>query len=163
MQTLFEIEQKYLDLIDSIEEAGGEVSEEQEKSLEIVEAELKDKSKAYIELINSQKSYVERIEAEMKRLQTLKNRSNTLIGKLEDRLIMAVEKFGDIKFDKEIMTVSIKETEIVEITNVEELEDRFVKIKTVSSPDKLKIKMAIKNNETVFGAKISKNQKIQIK
>lgn len=159
-KSLYNIQEEYIRLIDDIELAEGELTEEQEENLEILSGEIEGKSEAYLEVLKTEEYWTNRLDDEIKQLQALKNKSNTMTTRLKDRLLNAVKMYGNIKLDT--ITISIKHSESVEVINQDALEDRFIKIKTTSSPDKTKIKAALKNGEMVDGAVIVKNDLLKI-
>ena len=97
MATLYEIQNDLLNLFDQIEEAEGEITEEQSEQLEIAEGQLESKSIAYYSIIKKEEGTISSIDDEIKRLTAMKKRSNTLITNLKGRLLNAVNLFGDEK------------------------------------------------------------------
>ena len=77
--TLYDIKQEYLELINQVEEMEGELTPEIEQQLIINQNELQNKAIAYHSVILSKDSFNMQIDNEIKRLQTLKKRNNSLI------------------------------------------------------------------------------------
>ena len=92
---IFEITQSYQELINTIEENGGEVTPEIEEALAITEEQFKDKTKSYVEVIKQAKSDMKLIKEETERLANLKKSKEKLIERLTDILTDAIETFGD--------------------------------------------------------------------
>ena len=59
------------------------------------------------------------------------------------------------------LKISFRKSESVEIDNVEELEDRFKRVKVEA--DKTAIKQAIKSGKEVKGARLVENNNLQIR
>ena len=84
--TLYKIEQQYLDIISQVEANEGELTPELEEQLTITEGQLAQKSIAYIEIISLKKSLVERIKQEKKRLDALQKRQQNIVDRLQNSL-----------------------------------------------------------------------------
>jgi len=122
-QSLYNIQEEYYNLVLLVEELEGELTPEIEERLKINESQLQGKSIAYLSVIKNNESFVNQIDQEIKRLQVLKKRSSTLTDNLKNRLLDAVNTFGD--FETEFNKFSIRKSESIEVENVNSLPDRY--------------------------------------
>jgi hypothetical protein len=160
-QTLYKIQNNYSHLMAVIEEAEGEITPEIENQLAINEKELQEKSIAYLEIIKQKERFVADIDAEIKRLQALKKQNSNLVSFLKDRLLNAVNLFGD--FTVGTLTFGKRKSTKLKITDEQRIDTKFTKRELVITPDKMKIKEAIKSGETVQGAELEENYSLKIK
>ena len=91
-QSLYQIQQKYISVLEHIEEVEGVLDDDLEERLSISQDELEEKALAYIEFINDKKSYIERINSEIKRLQAMKKREENVVDRLSDSLLDSVKR-----------------------------------------------------------------------
>ncbi len=78
-KSLYHIETEYQQLLQIVEDADGELTEEMENALMINETQLQSKSIAYLEYIGSRESINTRIDEEIKRLQAMKKSMVNLV------------------------------------------------------------------------------------
>jgi hypothetical protein len=160
---IYQIEQNYIQLVDAIIEAGGEVTEAQGQELALTKENIEIKSRSYGFVIKSLESDIDTIDSEIKRLGDLKKARNKVIERMKTTLSDAMELFEIEKLETPTMKISFRASETTEVTNEELLDSRFLTIKTTTSPNKKAIKEAIESGETVLGAYIKRNKNIQIK
>lgn len=159
-QTLYKIEQDYIELIKQVEEAEGEITEEINEQLEINESQLQSKSIAYLSVINEKKVFTTLIDEEIKRLQALKKKNDNLIKNLKNKLLNAVNLFGS--FEVGFTKFGTRKSESVIIEDVNELPNEF-KVKKLSiQADKMAIKKALKDGQKIKGCLIQENQNLKI-
>ena len=94
MNSLYEINNTLLNLFSAIEENEGEITEEQEKLLDITKDKLDEKLTDYKNAIQQWKNDIEAIKCESKRLSDRKNRLTNRINILKENMLFAVENFG---------------------------------------------------------------------
>lgn len=160
MKTLYKIKDDYLMLVSQIEDAEGEITPEMNEALTLNEKTLKAKSVNYLEFIGSRESLTDRIDEEIKRLQAMKKREKTLVDLLKGKLVEAVEIYGDIELG--LKTITTRKSQVVEC-NLEDLSKEFKTIKVTETPDKTKIKNAIKSGEEVRGASLVDKSNFRLK
>lgn len=159
--SLFQIEQEYQQIADTLIENGGEASEEIEQQLAITQEQLQHKAVCYAMVVKDIEAENEVLTNEIKRLQSLvKSRTNT-VDKLKSNLSRAMQLFGVEEIKTPLVKINFRKSESVEVDEV--LDTRFIKTTVTTVPDKVAIKEAIKSGETVTGARIVTNQNIQIK
>ena len=162
MTNLFNISAEYLNMLDELEENGGEITEEMEHALAINESQLKQKGVAYAAVIKSITAEQKIIDEEIKRLQALKKVRGNLISNLKERLTNALNTYGIDEIKTELVKINFRKSESVNIIDVDLLPDicKIVKVEPVS---KTEIKKLIKEGEKVPGAELVENRNIQIK
>lgn len=160
---LYQIEQEYMMLADSIISNGGELTPELETALEINKEQLENKGRGYGYIIKDIENEVEVIDAEIKRLQALKQSRSKTVDTLKDKLSNAMQLFEVSEIKSPTLKINFRKSESVEIENVYLLDKKFIVIKTTEQPDKAAIKKAIKNGELVQGATVNINYNLQIK
>lgn len=157
---LYKLADSYQYLYDRAE--SGDFDEETIKdTLESIEDSFDDKAvnTAYI-LKNLQAS--EKIIAE--EIKRLTERKKSLVNnqkRLKDYLLFNMQKVNKTKIKSDIFTLSIRNSQAVEVEDLNKLNKGYLKISY--SPDKTKIKDAIKGGEDVTGAKLVTNQSLNIR
>ena len=161
-KSLYKIESEYLELFARIEMADGELTPELESALEINKAELEVKSIAYVEVIKQRESFNTRIDDEIKRLHALKKQNDTLILRLKNNLLNAVNLFGN--FEAGFLKFSTRKSKQVEVNiDPNDLPKEFKTVKVTETPDKNAIKKAIEQGQEVTGCRVVENINLQIK
>lgn len=94
MAHLYEITAKLDNFFNEIEEAGGEVTEEELKELECTEQDFKDKLTGYVNYINEIKNDIEKCKCEEKRIHDLRKVRENRIERIKNYILPAVEQFG---------------------------------------------------------------------
>jgi len=159
--TLYQIKESYLSLMDEIEASEGILSEDQENALEINKSELDSKSIAYLEVIKSSKAFISTIDEEIKRLEALKKRNKSLISRLENSLIGAIELFGE--FTVGTLTFGLRKSESVQVDDVNSLPTEFKNVKVTETAKKADLKVAINSGKEIDGVYIQTNFSLKIK
>jgi len=159
--TLYDIKQEYLELINQVEELEGEITPEIEEQLTINQNELQNKAIAYHSVILSKDAFNMQIDNEIKRLQALKNRNNSLIDNLKDRLIGAIQMFGE--FTVGTNTFGLRKSERIEVGSVNLLPKEFKTSKIVETANKIAIKKALKLGKKIENAYIVEQFNLKIK
>lgn len=157
-QSLQEIIEDYRSLDEIMVEQGGELTDEQQEL--IVEqwmTELKNnlslKADAYCYRIESLENAEEMLDLRAKKITAAKKTIGRLRDSLKDKMKYAMLDLGISKIEGVENKVSLsKSRPSVEIENEADLPPEFVKIKTITSPDKDAIKEAIQSGQTVPGA-----------
>jgi len=159
--TLYDIKQEHLELIQEVEEMEGELTPEMEYKLKINQNELQNKAVAYHSYILSKDSFNMQIDSEIKRLQALKKRNNNVIENLKSRLIGAIQTFGE--FTVGTNTFGLRKSERVEIEDVNLLSKEYKTIKVTEQADKIAIKKALKEGKQIENAYIVEQYNLKIK
>ena len=159
-KSLYEITHDYSQLMNEIEMNEGEITPELNEALNITEKELQTKSIAYLSVIKQSEAFVTQLDEEIKRLQALKKRNNTLIDNLKERLLNAVNLFG--AFEVGFTKFGTRKSESVYVEDVNSLPSEYKTIKVVESADKKAIKEALKSGKEIKGCSISSNLNLKI-
>lgn len=163
-KSIYQIENEYRLLAENLIESGGELTTEIETQLQISKTDLQNKSVSYSFVIKQLESDVSQIDNEIKRLNDLKKSRIKTIERLEETLKNAMILFDVQKIESPLVTISLRNSESVEVLHLALLPDEFKKTSIpVVSADKAAIKEAIKEGIVVQGAILKKNQSIQIK
>jgi len=94
---LYFIEQELLDIFDTLEENGGELTPELEERLSIAQEDFTDKIEKYTHVISKYNADINFIKAEQKRLKELADAKAKVVERLSKIMIEAIDKFGDEK------------------------------------------------------------------
>jgi hypothetical protein len=159
--TLYNIKEDYIDLMNDIEASEGVLSEEQESALEINKNELQSKSIAYLEVIKSSEAFIPTIDEEIERLQALKKRNVNLIDRLKGSLLSAVTLFGE--FSVGTLTFGRRKSESVQVDDINSLPSEFKNIKVTETAKKADLKAAINSGKEIYGVCIQTNFSLKIK
>ena len=94
-KSLYKIQDELQQIINTIEENGGEIDEHTEEALQIKQEELETKIENYCNLITVLKSDVECCKNEKQRINSLQNTKKNIVDKLRERILEAVLKWGN--------------------------------------------------------------------
>jgi hypothetical protein len=161
MKSIYQLTTEALEIASLLEE--NELTPEIEQALVINQDELKEKALNYAYVIRTFEDDVTTIDNEIKRLRALKEAKTNSIERLKESISTAMNIYGIEKVESPLLKLSFRKSEAVEITNEEVLPMSFKTEKVTYTPNKVKIKEAIKNGETVFGAILQINSNLQIK
>lgn len=162
MSNIYQIQQEYLSITDQLIESGGELSPEIEQALAINKAEIENKARNYGYVVKSLENDVDAIDEEIKRLQALKTARNKTIDVLKTTVKNAMQLYGIEEIKTSTLKLSFRKSESVEV-NQDIISESYCNKKIVLTPDKARIKEAIKNGVCVTGANIIINYNLQIK
>jgi len=160
MKTLFDIKNEYLDIINQVEEMEGEITPELSEQLAINEEQLQTKSIGYVAVIRQREALNELVSNEIKRLQAIKKRNDTLIDNLENRLLDAVKTFGS--FESGLTKFGTRKSESIEVEDVNLLPTEFKTIKVTETADKTALKKAIKEGQEIKGVVLVEHSNLKI-
>lgn len=149
---LYNIETEYLTLMGQVEDAEGELTPELEEALSINESQLQGKSIAYLHIISTREAVNLQAKEEIKRLQAFVKANDSLVNRLKDRLLNAVNLFG--AFEVGINKFGTRKSSSVEVDSVNTLDPRYKIVKITESADKKAIKEAIKSGKEIEGCRI---------
>lgn len=123
MSNIFEIENRYLELISELEENGGELTDELNDRLAITESEFKTKVEDYVNVIKLMRNDLSLIKNEQARLKELYEKKEKIINRLQEILIPAIEQFGNVKksgvkyIDYGTGEIAIRKSEAVQVND----------------------------------------------
>jgi hypothetical protein len=160
---LYQIEQEYLNIVQSIIDAGGEITEEQETALSISKEQLQNKGVCYGFIVKELEGNIDLIDLEIKRLQALKKPLVNSIDRLKNNLSQAMQMFEVTELKTPLLKINFRKSESIEVTDIDLLDADFVKTTITKAADKIAIKEAIKAEIPVSGAVLLTNYNLQIK
>ena len=160
---LYQIEQEYLNIVQSIIDAGGEITEEQETALSISKEQLQNKGVCYGFIVKELEGNIDLIDLEIKRLNALKKPLVNSIDRLKNNLSNAMQMFEVTELKTPLLKINFRKSESVEVTDIDLLDADFVKTTITKAADKIAIKEAIKAEIPVRGAVLLTNYNLQIK
>lgn len=167
MQTLYEISSELRNLYDKLENGEGvdletgEIEPELVNALAVNQQNLQTKGIDIGFVIKSFDDEIDLYDREIKRLQERKQVLKNAQERVKNNLKSAMEEFGIELIEGRTLKISFRKSESVEVDNVDELDEKFKKVKVEA--DKTAIKQAIKNGEEVKGARLVKNNNLQIR
>lgn len=106
MANLFEISEELLELMNVIEDAGGEITEEVAAKLDITKEQLEQKIKQYYYIIKLRSAEVQTAKDEKERLNTKQKAKENLVKRLKQTISVAVDLFGVIPNKKKAKTLT---------------------------------------------------------
>ena len=160
---LYQIEQEYLNIVQSIIDAGGEITEDQETALSISKEQLQNKGVCYGFIVKELEGNIDLIDLEIKRLNALKKPLVNSIDRLKNNLSNAMQMFEVTELKTPLLKINFRKSESVEVTDIDLLDADFVKTTITKAADKIAIKEAIKAEIPVRGAVLLTNYNLQIK
>lgn len=161
--SLYQIEQTYLTLVESLIENGGELTPELETELSINKEQLQNKGVCYGFIVKELEGNIDLIDLEIKRLQALKKPLVNSIDRLKNNLSQAMQMFEVTELKTPLLKINFRKSESVEIEDIDLLDADFVKTTITKAADKIAIKEAIKAEIPVRGAVLITNYNLQIK
>ena len=161
---LYQIENEYRVIAQSLMDADGELTPELEESLAINKDHLQVKSQGYAMVIKEAEYELQIIEGEIKRLLDLQDKRSILVSKLKERITDAMDLYQISEIVTPLIKISFRNSESVEIDDIDLIPNEY-KVIPEAKPraDKKAIKDAIKNGIDIQGAYIQQNKSLQIK
>lgn len=178
-KNLFEIQDSMMALLEyGVDEDGViiETEEEFNKLYNSIQLDLQtklDNTNCLQKMIDGEISVIdkeiERLKSEKKarenKKEWLKNRVDYFVKRqfTDENGNIDTEGLHKYKLELPHSKISYRKSDSVEITNLENLPEEYIKVKVEKNPDKIAIKDAIKKGKTIEGAKITTNYNLQIK
>lgn len=167
MPNLYLLAQEYKNLENSLlasaDEETGEIDIDIAATLEKIQGTFEEKAISVATVYRNLGTYSGNIDAEIKRLQALKKRVDREQDRVKDYLAQACEMTGTDSLRGVYANISFRKSEQTVIDDESVLPKEFVIEKVTYSPDKTKIKAAIKAGQEVQGAHIEVKNNIQIR
>jgi len=159
--SLYKTNENYKNIIESIHNSDGLVSDDIQSQLELTMDDRDDKSIAYRETISNLEFENDQIADEIKRLQSLKKRNSNVIDTLNRSLLQSVLLHG--KYKVGTVTFSSRKSQRVEVAKdiIDVLPDDY-KVVSVTA-NKKAIKDALKAGDTINGCELIDCNSLMIK
>ena len=142
MPSIFDINEEYLKIIQELEESGGEITPELEERLNITREQLESKLKAYYAIIKQNEALIDLSKDEKNRLNDRQKAKENLIDRLKKIVAYTVEQFGEVKpkaknksLSFDTLSVSLKETDALEIEDINKIPTMYLKVSYVIKYD----------------------------
>lgn len=174
-KSLYELEKEYLEIINILEENGGELTSELEESITINKNELNEKIGKYFNLIAELENINNAIKSEVKRLNSKILNKEKTINILQNAVKNATILFGKEEFTKkgnkayllelEDLSIRLSPSESVIITDENVIPQEFINTTTkiITSVDKKAIKTAIEQGVDINGCYIEVKHNVNFK
>lgn len=166
MATLYEIDAKIRDFIDRMYDAvdeNGEIVDVDPAEYEQLQVARQTKLENVALYIKNLEADAVAIKAEEKALKERRERMERKADRLRDLLSYSLITAGDTQFSTARCAVTFRKSEAVAVLDPEKLAAEYVVEKTTKTPDKAKIKAALKAGLHVEGALLEEHQNIQVK
>lgn len=122
-----------------------------------------EKIDAYCQIIREYEAEITARKSEIERLRTANDRAEKAINRMKSALDGFMTASGQSKAKTALFSVSYRSAKSVRITDESRIPERFLTVKTTTTPNKAEIKRFISDGGTVDGAEIVENRSIQIK
>lgn len=132
--------------------------EEYSKSLAIQE---KNKVNAIVGFLRETELTVENAEAEAKRLMDIAKFYSNRVKRIKQSVTYAMQAHGIEKIETDFFRLSFRKSSSIEVDDTEKLDEKY--IVTKKSANKVAIKKALKDGETVMGARMIESNNLIIK
>ena len=163
MNSIYNIQSEYQQLVNQLIENGGELTPELELALQINKDNFHSKSENYAYITKQFDGEIDIIDNEIKRLQQAKKTREKAIERLKANIEMAMNTFEVDKIETPLIKISFRKSESVEVEDVNNLPALYKVVKVSETADKLKIKDAIKSGILIEGCSIKTNRNLNIK
>jgi hypothetical protein len=169
MKSLFAIQQDYLQIINELEDNGGELTDEISQALAITRDDLAVKAQNYHAIMSNLEADIAQAEAEIKRIQQYAKAKQAVYDRMYAALLQALLLFGeeDKKGIKRLevgtLRLSTRRSESTAVESIEALPEQYKRVKTVVEADKTAIKKALQEGVEVPGCSIEPKYSLVIK
>lgn len=159
--TLYDITVEQQLLLDQLEENGGELTEELEAALALTEENFDVKAEGYIEAIAKYRDLAANAAERIRKYQQTKKTAENIEKRLKERLLFAMQVFGENKKEVGCHRLSIRNSAKVVFDDESKVPLGYVYI--TRTPDKAAILAALKGDQPVPGARLEINQSLNIR
>ena len=165
-KSLYQIEQEYLQIAQSIEDADGVLDEQMEQALMINQEELQTKAVKYALVIRQMDAEAAILKAEIARMEVMKKAKENAVARLKEAIAGAMQRHGITKIQGDLINLSFRRSQKVmqvdqEMDALSALPQQFLRTKT--EVDTSAIRAALKAGEEVDGFEMVENQSLQLK
>lgn len=157
MASLYQLNNAYAQIQQMIEDG----QEGLEDTLASITDAVEEKLEAYAMVIKNIESDVEGIKSEEKRLAERRKIMENGITRMKQAIAETLQGSGQDKVKTEKFTFSFRKSSKVEVSDIDSLPEKFVKIERTVSRSELT--QALKSGEQIEGAQLVENQSLQIR
>lgn len=165
-KSLFALSNEYKSLYDALVTSANEdgvIDENVFAAVEQIKGEFTEKAIAVATVYRALGKDIELFDSEIERLTAIKKRLENEQNRVKKYLSDACEKTGTESIKGVYANISFRKSEETDPFDIDALPDEYKVVKTTVSPDKAKIKAAIKAGIDVPGARLIEKRNIQIK
>lgn len=121
-----------------------------------------EKLEAYAKIIRQLEADEAAYKAEADRLTKKAKTAHNGIERLKNGILMYMEAGNLDKTDAGLFKLSIRKTQAIQVTDIDKVPGIYKKLKTEYSVDKMAVKEALKNGQTVEGTEVVENKSVRI-
>lgn len=162
-ETLYSINEEYLNILAQIEENEGELTPELEQALAINEEQHEAKLEAYGHIIANYKAEAEACKAEAERLKKKADNALKAAERLKDTIRYFLQVTDRRKAAGGTFTFSLRDSEAVSVTDETAIPEEWWRVKTTREVNKADIKAALKGGAAIPGVELVTNTSLTIK
>ena len=163
MATFADIQQEIANILDV---DPNEMTEDQKAAWDAYAAELgnqeAEKVDGFGQFRTLQNARADALEAEGKRLIARSRSIRNNLGYLDNRYMTTMQAHGMKKISGDLYSISLRASDVVNVTDMDVLPAEFLRVKTVVDPDKVRIKDALKQGQEVPGAELKKSYSLRV-
>lgn len=159
--TLYDITVEQQLLLDQLEENGGELTPELEAALALTSEDFDVKAEGYIEAISKYRDIAANAAERIKKFQQAKKTAENIQKRLKERLMFAMQVFGDRSREVGCHKLTVRRSTSVVIEDEHLLPTAYVNI--TYTPDKAAILAALEGEQDVPGASLQVNESLNIR
>jgi hypothetical protein len=159
---IFQIQRQYLEIMQQIEEAEGEITPQIDEALRFTELQMQEAAINIGMVVKSLDYRLEVLNEEIQRLTNLKEKTEKSKALLKNRLSQSMQQFGIEKVESPTLTISFRKSEAVEILSEQQIPAVYFDI-PAPRVSKARIREALKAGHEVPGAELAARKNLQIK
>jgi len=122
-----------------------------------------DKVDAFGQFLRLETARVKAMREESQRLASRARAAETRLSWLKNRYLDTMQAYGLRKVRGDAYTLSVRETDTVDVTDLSALPELFLRRKETVEPDKAVLRESLKAGADVPGARLVKTQSLQVR
>ena len=116
----------------------------------------------FAQFVRLESARADALKAEAQRLANRARTAANRIAYLKMRYMQALQEAGLQRLKGSVYSLSIRGTDVVQVTDDKALPVDYVRTKTIIEPDKAAIKAALKEGQEIPGAELTKSYSLQV-
>jgi hypothetical protein len=121
-----------------------------------------DKIDAFAQFVRMESARADALKAEANRLAARAKTAQNRLDFLRMRYLQAMQVAGLQKVRGQVYSMSVRTTDVVQITDEQALPQEYVTQKITTAPDKVALKDALKSGAVVPGAQLAKSYSLRV-
>ena len=165
MPSMSNIQEEIRTVLEAMEHAEpGEVDESTlEAYLDELATQEAEKVDAYGYVLRQQTARIQFLKDEEKRVQNRRRAAENALDRMKSHMLHVMQSNGLRKVSGATTTISLRKSVSVAVDDLSVLGDQFVRVKTITEPDKTAIKEAIVGGASVPGARLVESESLQVR